>query len=105
MAKERLDPEDEIRFSWTGKLDRKDGYLMMSNKKLVFVHESGFFSKKYEVPLDMPYGDIERIDKEGRNTLVITGTGGEKHVFVGSDVPISRVEGSLRELIEASKKP
>jgi hypothetical protein len=35
---------------------------------------------------------------------VITGMGGEKHVFFRSDISLSRVEGSLRELIKASKK-
>ena len=44
------------------------------------------------------------LEGEAGNTLVITGMGGEKHVFFGSDIPLSRVEGSLRELIEASKK-
>ena len=105
MAKERLKPEDEIKFSWVGELDGKDGYLMMSNKKLVFVHESGFLSKKYEVPLDLPYEKIANIEKVGRNKLVLTGAGEEKHSFVGRDIPLSSVEGRLKELIEASKKP
>lgn len=104
LAKERLDPEDKIKFSWTGELDGKGGYLMMSNKKLVFVHESGFLSKRYEVPLDLPYEKIANIEKVGSNKLVLTGAADEKHSFVGRDVPLSRVEGSLRELIEASKK-
>jgi hypothetical protein len=105
IAKERLDPKDEVKFSWSGELDGKGGYLIMSNKKLVFVHESGFLSKKYEVPLDLPYEKVANVERAGGNKIVLTGAGGEKHSFVGRDVPMSSVEGSLRALIEASKKP
>jgi hypothetical protein len=105
IVKERLDPRDEVKFSWSGELDGKGGYLIMSNKRLVFVHEFGLLSKKYEIPLDLPYEKVANIEKAGRNKIVLTGTGEEKHSFVGRDVPMSSVESSLRALIEASKKP
>ena len=105
MAKERLDSEDEIQRSWVGELDGRNGYLMMSNKKLVFVQESGFLSKKVEVRLDLPYEKIANIEKVGKHKLVLTGAGDEKHSFEGREVPMSSVENSLRELIKASKKP
>lgn len=105
MAKERLDSEDEIQRSWVGELDGRNGYLMMSNKKLVFVQESGFLSKKVEVRLDLPYEKIANIEKVGKHKLVLTGAGDEKHSFEGREVPMLSVESSLRELIKASKKP
>lgn len=104
LAKERLSSEDEIKYSWTGKLDGKDGYLMLSNKKLVFVHESGFLSKKYDVPLDLPYERVVKIEREGRNKLVLTEAEDRRYNFV-AHVPLSRVESSIRDLIEATKKP
>jgi hypothetical protein len=37
--------EDRIQKSYPGKFDGKNGYLMMSNQKLVFVNEEGFIRK------------------------------------------------------------
>ena len=104
IIKGRLDPRDEIKFSWSGELDGKGGYLIMSNRKLVFVHESGLLSKRYEVPMDLPYEKVAKVEKAGRNKIVLTGAGEERHSFVGRDVPMSSVEVSLMSLIEASKK-
>jgi hypothetical protein len=105
MAEKRLGPEDEIKMSWAGELDGKNGFLMMSNKKLLFMQESGFLSKKYDFPLDLPYDRIREIKPEGRNKLVLAEAEDRKHSFVTYDMPVSRVEQSLRELIESTKKP
>jgi hypothetical protein len=105
MAEKRLGPEDKIKMSWAGELDGKNGFLMMSNKKLLFMQESGFLSKKYDFPLDLPYDRIREIKPEGRNKLVLAETEDRKHSFVTYDMPVSRVEQSLRELIESTKKP
>jgi len=105
MAKKRLDLGDEIKSSWSGALDGKNGFLMMSNKKLLFMQESGFWRKKYDFPLDLPYEKIKDVKPEGRNKLVIADAEDRKHSFVTYDVPVSRVEQSLRELIESMEKP
>ncbi|MDH5201622.1 MAG: hypothetical protein OEW93_12095 [Candidatus Bathyarchaeota archaeon] len=105
MAEKRLGPEDEIKTSWAGELDGKNGFLMMSNKKLLFMQESGFLSKKYDFPLDLPYDRIREIKPESRNKLVLADAEDRKHSFVTYDMPVSRVEQSLRKLIELTKKP
>lgn len=105
LAKKRLEPEDEIKLSWTGELEGKYGYLMMSGKKLLFVHESGFLSKKYDLTLDLPYKKIVNVERVGRNKLILTEDEDRKHDFVSYEVPISRIEQNLKDFIESAKKP
>ncbi len=105
MAEKRLGPEDEIKLSWAGELDGKNGFLMMSNKKLLFLQESGFLSKKYDFPLDLSYDRIKDVRPEGRNKLILADAEDRKHSFVTYDIPVSRVEQSLRKLSKSTKKP
>jgi len=103
MAEKVLDHEDRIQKSYSGKLDGKNGYLMMSNRKLLFVHEKGFMKKTYDLTLDLPYGKIGKINPHGKYELEITDTDGVKHSFKAMGLNISIVEKSLEELKSPSK--
>ena len=103
MGEKVLDHDDKIQKSYPGKLDGKSGYLMMSNRKLVFVHEEGFIRKTYNLTLDLPYGKIGKINPQGKYELEITDTDGVKHSFKIEDLNISIVEKSLEELKSPSK--
>lgn len=105
LVRNRLGPEDQIKMNWTGELDGKYGYLMLSNKKLIFVHESGFLTKKYDFPLDLPYEKIVSVEEGGRHNLILTEAEDKKYNFVTYDVPISRIGKSLKDLMESAKRP
>jgi hypothetical protein len=105
LAKKRLEPEDDVKLSWTGELEGQNGYLMMSSKKLLFVHESGFLTKKYDFTLDLPYENIVNVERIGRNKLILTEAEDRKHNFVTYDAPLSRIENDLKEFIESARKP
>ncbi len=104
IARERLEPGDEVRKSYGGQLDDRGGMLMCSNSRLVFVEERGFLSKTYGVLLDMPHEDVRECTVVDRHRLRITDSEGRQHEFI-SDISASTVDKALKELMEAAPKP
>ncbi len=95
LAEKNLDEGDEIQKSFQGKLDGDKGYLCLSNKKLLFVHEEGFLSKTYDLILDLPKEKIDNISHDSKYNLEITETEGKKHQFKSLDIPVSIIEKDL----------
>jgi len=98
MAEKVLEHEDRIQKTYPGKFDGKNGYLMMSNQKLVFVNEEGFIRKTHNLILDLPYSKIGKINPNGKYELEITDVDGMKHIFKTEELNVSLVEKSLEEL-------
>jgi hypothetical protein len=103
MAEKVLENDDGIQKSYPGTLNGKRGYLMMSNQKLVFVHEEGFIRKTYDLTLDLPYGKIGKISPQGKYELEITDINGVKHIFKTEELNVSIVENGLEELRSPTK--
>lgn len=100
-ARERLEPGDEVKKSYSGRLDNRGGMLIGSNSKLIFVEEKGFLSKTYDVVLDLPYENVKECALVDRYKLRIADSEGRKHEFV-SDISASMVDNALKELMEAA---
>jgi hypothetical protein len=96
VAMQRLDPEDEDEYNYPVRCDGKRGYLILSQRKLLFVEERGFLSQSYDVILDLPYEHIDEITVHGDTLEFIEAEDG-RHT-VKSIVPISIIENALREL-------
>ena len=103
IARERLEPGDEVRKSYSGRLDNKGGMLMFSNSKLVFVEEKGFLSKTYNVLLDLPYEKVRECTVVERHRLRITDSEDKQHELI-SDISTSTVDKALKELMETAPK-
>lgn len=102
IAEKNLEEGDEIQKSYPGKLDGESGYLLLSNKKLQFVHEEGFLRKSYEINLELSYDEIRKISPNGRYELDLTDKKGKKHDFKTFEIPESIIEKNLEELLESS---
>jgi hypothetical protein len=64
----------------------------------VFVEETGFFRKTYDVILDLPYENIAKIHVEKRNAnLTITGTNGQTYDIAFD--PATVIAKFLKELM------
>lgn len=94
IAEKALDQEDKILKSYPGRLDGSSGYLMISMKKILFVHEEGFLHKTYDLALEMPIDKI-LISHKGKYELDITDNEGKRHQFRTTDIPVSIIEKSL----------
>jgi hypothetical protein len=51
-AEKALEPGDAIQKSYPGHLDGGSGYLIISNKRLMFQNVKGFLSKKYNITMN-----------------------------------------------------
>jgi len=102
LAEKNLDAGDEILVSYPGELDREFGYLMLSNRRLQFVHEEGFLRKAYKLTLDLPYEKIGKIYPKSKYELDLTEREGKTHTFTTFEFPESIVEKRLKELMESS---
>jgi hypothetical protein len=97
MGKEALQSGDKIEKSYTGKLDGKFGHIMVSNKRLLFVSEKGFISKKYDITMNEPLEDIQ-IRHKTRDKFYID-TNGSHHEFESIEIPGTIVEKRIRSLL------
>jgi len=68
-----LDKDDSIVKNYPGNSDKKHGYLVLTKKKLVFVHERGLFSKTYEVVWDVPYSGLKEFKQSDKYKIELNG--------------------------------
>ena len=89
---------DKIQNTYPGKVDEKNGYLVLTKNKLMFLKEEGFLSKKYSVTVNLPYEKVRDYSYVQNLNLEIVDTLGNKKVFV-SEVAASSIVDTLRTLI------
>jgi hypothetical protein len=91
---------DHVRKTYMGKLDGNYGYLVMSDERLLFVKEEGFFRKSRSVILNLSHDQVEAVKPEGRYELSITEKEGNKHSFVVDNIPVNVIEKSYSEIVK-----
>lgn len=97
MAEQKLSSDDTIDRSFISRLNGEYGHLFLTHQKLIFVEETGFFSKTYNVTLDLPYASIVKVHVEERNTnLTVTDTNGRTYDIAFD--PASTVARFIKEL-------
>ena len=101
MASGKLGPSDTIQKTYTCTLDKKYGYLFLSNEKLLFVSSKGFLKKSYNVELDVPYTDLKEVKLDGRYKLSVGHQTGESIIETG-DLSAKTVLSALQGLVNQS---
>ncbi len=101
MASGKLDPSDTIQKTYTCTLDKKYGYLFLSNEKLLFVSSKGFLKKSYNVELDVPYTDLKEVKLDGRYKMSVGHQTGESIIETG-DLSAKTVLNALQDLLNQS---
>ena len=95
-AEKALEPGDVIKKSYPGNLDGGRGYLIISNKRLMFQNVKGFLSKKYNITMNEPLENISKVDVTEGNDIEI-GTTDKKYVLKTDEVPASIILKSITE--------
>ena len=95
-AEKALEPGDAIQKSYPGNLDGGRGYLIISNKRLMFQNVKGFLSKKYNITMNVPLESISKVDVTKGNDIEI-GTTDKKYVVNTVEVPASIILKSITE--------
>jgi len=68
-----LDEGDSPVKNYLGKSDDKYGYLVITKKKLVFVHEKGLFRKSYELVWEVPLSSVKEIEQSDKYKIKLNG--------------------------------
>jgi hypothetical protein len=102
VAQRSMEVGDKVQRSYTGRIDGKYGYLLLTKKKLMFLKEEGFLSKAYSVLLNLPYDNLRDYSTKQRFNLEILDASGGRKVFV-SEVAASVIEEALKALIADRK--
>lgn len=71
-AEKILESGDAIEKSYTGTLSGKFGYLILSAKKLVFIHQKGFLRKSYETLLNTSLKNITELKSTSSYKVLLT---------------------------------
>jgi len=98
LAEKSLGEKDEIQKTYQGKFDGDNGYMILSNDKLLFVKEEGFIFKNHDVTMELPYDRIGKIYCEDRYNMDLTDIEGRKHEFQTYQMPVSIIKDSVNEL-------
>ena len=98
IASGSLDPNDKVSKSYPGKFERKNGTLVLSNMRLLFINEEGFLKKSYTTTLNLPYKEVKKIVGKG-SRLELTDAKDKVYVLL-SGISASIVEKALRELMK-----
>jgi len=101
LASGKLDPSDRIQKTYSCSIEKKNGYLCLSNEKLLFVSVKGFFKKSYNVELDIPYTDLKEVKLDSRFTMNIAHQNGESLIET-SDLTAKTVMNAIQELVRQS---
>lgn len=81
VAKTQLAPEDHVVKSYRAISDRKEGFLVLSNHKLMFIAEEGLFRKKYQVAFEVDYDSLTSVSTQASHRLEISEKNGLTHSF------------------------
>ncbi len=97
-AQKSIEPSDKVQRSYSGRIESKYGYLVLTKKKLMFLREEGFLGKTYSVVLNLPYDKVRDYSSKQRFNLEVNDALGGRKVFV-SEVATSVIEDALKSLI------
>jgi len=101
IAKRLLGEGDEIQKCYPGKINGRYGYLIISNKKVLFLHETGFINKTYSIIYEKKRENIEKVTLEGTYELSISDILGNTFTLTTLELPAEIIQKNLETSVEA----
>ncbi|HEX9915117.1 MAG TPA: hypothetical protein VGB32_09375 [Candidatus Bathyarchaeia archaeon] len=74
-----LDKDDSPVKNYPCTSEKKNGYLVITGKKLVFVQVKGLFAKTYDVVWDVPYSGLKELKPSDKYKIEVN-SGDKKYV-------------------------
>jgi len=104
VAKTQLAAEDQVVKSYRAIRDRKEGFLVFSNHKLMFIAEEGMFRKKFQVFLEVDYDEVASVSIQASHRLEVTEKNGLTHAFTSfGNVTANLIKNDTQKLIAREK--
>jgi hypothetical protein len=104
VAKQQLTSKDHIVKSYRIRWGQKEGWLVLSTRKAIYLDESGFFRKAYNPLLEIPYDSIQTVTTLASHRFEIEEVGKQKHMFVSfGNATATHIKADLDTLVFAAK--
>ncbi|MCW4037939.1 MAG: PH domain-containing protein [Candidatus Bathyarchaeota archaeon] len=71
LVKKELDPADQVKHQYRALYNRKEGFIVLTNNRLTFWEQGGFFRPSYRMTLDIPYEKINTVTTTASHALDI----------------------------------
>ena len=71
LVKKELDPTDHVQHQYRALYNRKEGFIVLTNNRLTFWEQGGFFRPSYRMTLDIPYEKINAVTTTASHALDI----------------------------------
>ena len=68
-VKKELEPTDQVQNQYRALYNRKEGFLVLTNHRLVFLQQRGFFRASYHMTLEIPYEKINKVTTTASHAL------------------------------------
>ena len=105
VVKDNLEKRDEVQISLRGRYDKKNGYLVLSKKKALFVAEQGFLSKTTSLSFNDPYTKITAGELSGRHLKLVNSDGTAHTIEMGgAHNAKKRLDDLMKQSTPKSKK-
>ena len=98
LAEKTLEPDDEVQDIFNASHNDQNGYVMLSQKKLLFVSEKGFFRKIYDLVLEVPYDEVDEVRCIGNVLTLLVEE--KRHIFKTGFA--EAIEKSIKDLKEST---
>jgi hypothetical protein len=102
VAQKSMETGDSIQKTYSGRIDGKYGYLVITRKKILFLKEEGFFSKSYSIIYNLPFEKMNSFSLKDKYNLEFINSKDERKVFV-SEIPADTIETSLKSIRDIGK--
>ena len=87
-----LKKDEAIQKSYRIELDDHEGYLSLTDDRLIFMRVKGFLNKTYQKTMDLPYTEIKKIDYQNANTIILFVNDNKRYSFSTFRIPVFLVK-------------
>jgi len=94
-TKKLLKENELVRKSYHLELDSHEGYITLTDERLIFLQVKGFLKKSYNKILDLPYNKIISIEHNNDHKFTLNSKNDKKFIFSTIGIPASIVEKSI----------
>lgn len=97
-----LKNNERIKKSYHLELNNHEGYLTLTDERIIFIRANGFFRKSYKKKLDLQYNKIKEIKNKSSISFDLIENNSTPHSFSTFGVPSTIIENAIKYYQEYS---
>jgi hypothetical protein len=94
-TKKALRNDEKIQRSYHLELNDHEGFITLTDERIIFIRVNGFLRKSYQITLDRPYNEILELNKVNSHSFEIIYSDGDKYNFKTIGIPAIHIVTSI----------